>query len=394
MATLEQLIVTCLMTPRGDPNNVTCVWGLPVNIVGLSGCGKSERVVAACRMVELPYQVLFLASKQPEDIGGAPCHTPDGIVMECILPQANKLMLAGTGVLFIDELSTARPAVQAAALGLVNDRRVGDHLLPPRVRILCAMNPAEYAAGGFTLEAPLANRMMHFQYEVPTAEQWIDWLNESPMASLPAIAKAEQLVLKHWNQHWAHIRGLMTGFMKAKGDLLHNQPKPDDPKSGGPWPSHRMWTWAGRAIAARRCLGMPPDLDNELVQGCVGEGVMVEWSTWVANNDLPTPEDILTKGWKPDKTRLDITMGALASVELWLRGMTDKPKQANMLPAAWQLIQRCIDEKIPDLAVKPAGQLIRAGLANQHSDPRVRDACKEPIRVLGIEGYGRYQAVV
>jgi hypothetical protein len=393
MATLEQLIVTALMTPRTDPQSTTCVWGLPVNIVGLSGCGKSERVVEACRILQLPYQVLFLASKQPEDIGGAPCHTPDGIVMECILPQANKLMHAGTGVLFIDELSTARPAVQAAALGLVNDRRVGDHLLPPRVRILCAMNPAEYAAGGFTLEAPLANRMLHFSYEVPTSDQWVDWLIESTPQSLPTITGAEQMILSGWGQQWSHVRGLLVGFMKAKGNLLHMQPKPDDPNAGGPWPSHRMWNWAGRAVAAARCLNMPPDLDNQLVQGCVGEGVMVEWATWVANNDLPAPEDMLTKGWKPDRSRLDITIGALASMSLWIKGLQDKTKQTNLLPAAWELIQRTIDEKMPDLAVRPAATLVTAGLANTHKDPRVKEACKEPIRNLGKGGFSRFQGV-
>ena len=85
---LEQLIAVCLMTPRHEPTDPTCIWGLPLNIVGLSGGGKSERVAAACRAIGLPLQTVFPASKQPEDFGGAPFATPDGIVIECILPQA------------------------------------------------------------------------------------------------------------------------------------------------------------------------------------------------------------------------------------------------------------------------------------------------------------------
>jgi hypothetical protein len=391
MATLEEVIVTCLMTPRNDPYDPACVWGVPLNIIGLSGGGKSERVAQACRMVEMPYQVVFPASKQPEDFGGAPFATEDGIVIECILPQANKLMNQGFGVLVIDELSTARPAVQASALGLVNDRRVGDHLLPPKVRVLTAMNPPEYAAGGFVLEAPLANRLMHVTYNMPTVDEWVDWLTGANKQSFQNVQNAEMTVMQNWNNHWSSVRGLLAGFMQSNRGRIHQQPKPDDPKAGGPWPSPRMWNWAGRAIAASRCLSMPRDVENIIIQGCVGDGVLTEWAAWVAKADLPHPHDMLTKGWKPDKQRLDITIAAMTSMASWLCEMKDDKQKLALAPAAWNLVGRVISEKIPDLAVRPASALVEAGLGNQCKDVTVKEAAKPVILELGRGGYSRFQ---
>jgi len=77
---------------------------------------------------------------------------------------AVRLVQAGKGLLFLDELSTAPPAVQAALLRLVLERRVGALHLPPGVRIVAAANPRSSAADGWELSAPLANRFVHLQW--------------------------------------------------------------------------------------------------------------------------------------------------------------------------------------------------------------------------------------
>jgi MoxR-like ATPase len=67
---------------------------------------------------------------------------------------ARRLTDAGHGLLFLDELTTAPPAVQAAMLRVVLERAVGDVELPASVRIVAAANPAEQAADGWELTAP------------------------------------------------------------------------------------------------------------------------------------------------------------------------------------------------------------------------------------------------
>ena len=59
------------------------------------------------------------------------------------------MQAAQSGYLFLDELSTSPPAVQAAMLGVALERRVGDLLLPRAVQVVAAANPPERAAECF-----------------------------------------------------------------------------------------------------------------------------------------------------------------------------------------------------------------------------------------------------
>ena len=104
---------------------------------------------------------------EPSDFSGLPVVGDDpaeqGVPM-APPDWAVRLVRAGRGLLFLDELSTAPPAVQAALLRLVLERRVGALRLPPGVRIVAAANPRSSAADGWELSPPLANRFVHLQW--------------------------------------------------------------------------------------------------------------------------------------------------------------------------------------------------------------------------------------
>jgi MoxR-like ATPase len=86
---------------------------------------------------------------------------------------AKPLHEARAGYLFLDELSTSPPAVQAAMLAVALERRVGDQQLPRAVQIVAAANPPEKAAEGWDLSPPLANRFLRIAY-APAVDGWID----------------------------------------------------------------------------------------------------------------------------------------------------------------------------------------------------------------------------
>jgi MoxR-like ATPase len=71
--------------------------------------------------------------------------------------------------LFIDEITTCMPQVQAALLRVILHRKVGTKVLPPRVRIVAAANPPDEISGGFQLTPPLANRFCHIVWEMTPA---------------------------------------------------------------------------------------------------------------------------------------------------------------------------------------------------------------------------------
>ncbi len=90
-------------------------------------------------------------------------------------------------MLFLDEVSTAPPVVQAALLRVVLERTVGDLPLPDVVTVIVAANPPELAADGWDLAAPLANRFCHLDWSID-ARQWAEGiLGGFPLAVIPAL---------------------------------------------------------------------------------------------------------------------------------------------------------------------------------------------------------------
>jgi MoxR-like ATPase len=132
-------LVTVLQA-AGRAGVAVCLWGDP-------GIGKSALIHAAAAADDVSCETVIGSLREPSDFAGLPVVTDDGVRME---PPAwaRRLKEAGAGYLFLDELSTATPAVQAAMLGVALERRVGDLQLPRGVRVVAAANPPERAADG------------------------------------------------------------------------------------------------------------------------------------------------------------------------------------------------------------------------------------------------------
>ena len=112
----------------------------------------------------LPCETVIASIREPSDFAGLPIVVGDGVRF-APPAWARRLAEAGHGLLFLDELSTAPPAVQAALLRVVLERAVGDLTLPDEVAVVAAANPPEQAADGWDLSAPLANRLCHLAWQ-------------------------------------------------------------------------------------------------------------------------------------------------------------------------------------------------------------------------------------
>lgn len=76
--------------------------------------------------------------------------------------------------LFLDEISAAPPAVQAAAYQIVLNRCVGEHKFPENTVVIGAGNRVTDRAVAYKMPKPLANRFTHYEMRVDT-EDWCEW---------------------------------------------------------------------------------------------------------------------------------------------------------------------------------------------------------------------------
>ncbi len=132
----------------------TMIWGAP-------GIGKSSIVSQLATEHELAFIDIRLSQLAPTDLRGLPV-AEDGISKWFppeFLPQS------GRGILFLDEINMAPPAMQGMAQQLILDRRVGSYLVPDGWLIWAAGNRKEDRAGVFDMPAPLSNRFLHLQVE-------------------------------------------------------------------------------------------------------------------------------------------------------------------------------------------------------------------------------------
>ena len=143
----------------------TFVWGPP-------GIGKSSVVKQVAEANGYGFIDLRLALMDPTDLKGIPFY--DKEQHQALWAPPSFLPKEGEGILFLDELNSAPPAVQASAYQLILDRKVGEYTLPEGWAIVAAGNREGDRGVVYRMPAPLANRFVHLDMEV-SVDDWRDW---------------------------------------------------------------------------------------------------------------------------------------------------------------------------------------------------------------------------
>ncbi|MER5806203.1 AAA family ATPase [Streptomyces mirabilis] len=323
---------------------------LPVLLWGEPGIGKTAALTQLAAALDLPLTTVIASVHEPSDFSGLPIVGDDpaqqGVPM-APPDWAVRLVRAGRGLLFLDELSTAPPAVQAALLRLVLERRIGALQLPPEVRIVAAANPRSSAADGWELSPPLANRFVHLQWthdhEVVVRGLGGTW----PRATLPRL-DPERLP-----EAVDFARRAVCGLLSARPGLVHRLPS-NETRRGGPWPSPRSWEMTLGLVAFATAAGSSREVLSLLVRGTVGDGPGLELVASLDRMDLPDPETLLADPAGADlPERGDLRQAVLDGVVAAVRGRPEKSRW----DAAWALLVRALETGAPDLVVVPATTL-------------------------------------
>ncbi|MFF3362982.1 MULTISPECIES: AAA family ATPase [Streptomyces] len=351
---LLALLRTTTTEPRPDEQlealTLAVAADLPVLLWGEPGIGKTAALTQLAASLDLPLTTVIASVHEPSDFSGLPIPGEDPAVRGVPMapPQwAVELVRAGRGLLFLDELSTATPAVQAALLRVVLERRVGALQLPPGVRIVAAANPRASAADGWELSPPLANRFVHLHW-VHDREVVVRGLGGVwPRAELP------RLVPERLAEAVAFARRVVCGFLEARPTLIHRLPSTET-RRGGAWPSPRSWEAALTLLAFGTAAGVSRDVLALLVRGAVGDGPGLELLAHMDRMDLPDPESLLADPPTAElPVRGDLRQAALEAV---VAAVGARPRRERW-EAGWAVLVRALETGAPDLVVAPATAL-------------------------------------
>ena len=237
----------------------------PVMLWGPPGVGKSQMVAQIAARHGVPVIDIRLSQMEPSDLRGIPFRQGERVewAVPAMLPDAERH--GPSGVLFLDEITSAPPVVSAAAYQLILDRRLGEYRVPDGWAIFAAGNRQGDRGVTYSMPAPLANRFSHFEIETHLD----DWAA------------------------WAYASGIderVIAFLRFRPELLFDFDPAHNPVA---FPSPRSWEFAHRAL---KKFADARDLLPGALQACVGPAAGIELSAFVANLDQMPDLDAITRG--------------------------------------------------------------------------------------------------
>lgn len=275
-------------------------------------------------------EVQDLTSSLPEDLGGVPLPTGkhDDEVGVPILSYALqdwmvRMMRPGAfGVLILDDLPAAMPAIQAAVRKLVLARAVHGHEISPYVFLIVTGNRRQDGAGASTLPSHFRNAVMTVTID-PWLPTWIKWYGAQE-----------------------GLDPIVPAFLQTVNGLTHFSQLPDKAsKDEGAFATPRTWALLGQEFRTAENSG-------ELLSaahGLVGDSAVEFLAFKEIKSQLVSPERVLLdpQGALPNPERqLDTPDKAVAMVTgiaehavAWLKGNdTHRRSIANerfLLALAW-----------------------------------------------------------
>lgn len=231
----------------------TFLWGAP-------GIGKSSIVKQIANDKNLDFIDLRLALMDPTDLKGIPFYDKESHTALWAPPAF--LPRKGKGILFLDELNSAPPAVQSSAYQLILDRRVGEYELPEGWAIIAAGNREGDRGVTYRMPAPLANRFVHFELEV-SVDDWREWAYKYKISSK------------------------IIAYISYKNEHLFTFDAKSENKS---FATPRSWEYVGNILKSN----LPATLLLDTISGAVGRDVAVSFLSFLKVMDrMPDIEKIL-----------------------------------------------------------------------------------------------------
>lgn len=254
----------------------------PLFFWGASGIGKSEGVHQSAVEHDAVMIDIRVSQYESVDFRGIP-DTSQGLTvwnMPATLPFKGNPKFDENGpliYLFLDEINQGDPSVLSVLYQLINDRRVGEHMLMDNVVIICAGNRDTDRGSTTKWAYPLGNRGTHAEL-IPDIKAWSAWASRTGKS--PTV----------------------IGFLNFRSELLYTFDANAPTKV---FASPRSWTYAEEDFVDT---SMPADARAASMSGSVGEGPAIELLGFaeIMGSIRPIEEIIANPMGVPIEERLDL----------------------------------------------------------------------------------------
>ncbi len=292
------------------------LWGAP-------GLGKSQSIREMAEIItaktgkRVNIVDVRLILFNPVDLRGIPTSNPEKTMAIWLKPKIFDMDPSDdiVNILFLDEISSAAPSVQAAAYQITLDRTIGEHKLPDNCIVIAAGNRMSDKSVAYPMPKALANRLLH----------------------LEVCAKFES-----WNE-WAiknNIHPIVLGFLKFKPDYLDLFERDSDNLA---FATPRSWQMVSQILT-----NVSDDFKvvDSLIAGLVGGGVCVALEGWAkVFKKLPDIEKIFagkeTKVPKEPDIIYALTSSMITYAKKYkddIEKITNSIRYASQLPPDFSLI--------------------------------------------------------
>ncbi len=298
----------------------TFLWGAP-------GIGKSSIVKQIAKDKAIGFIDLRLALMDPTDLKGIPFYDKESHTALWAPPAF--LPREGEGVLFLDELNSAPPSVQASAYQLILDRKVGEYELPKGWAIVAAGNREGDRGVTYRMPSPLANRFVHFEMEVDVN----DW------------------------RYWAYQNSVderIISYITFKNEHLFTFDAKSDVKS---FATPRSWEYVDSILKSN----IKEELLLDCLSGAIGREVSVGFLSFAkVMNKLPDIQAILASGSGEYSDEVDVLYALSTGLVSALLKDNTKDNLENLLNYSLELKS--------EFAVMVVQDLQRNGINMEHSE--------------------------
>lgn len=250
--TLKEFLEVVRLTKHDD---------LPPFGHGQPGIGKTMGIYGLGK--EMKWKVIKLDAhlKDPTDIKGI-LFIVDGKA-RYILPEELPTVIKDgeKGIVFIDEILFATPTMLNALHSFIQEKKIGDYVLPEGWIIVCASNREIDGAMITELSGPTRNRFRHYQI-VPDLYVWMEWAVQNG------------------------INPMVTSFLGVHSHYFAQMPDGELT-----YASPRIWEQVSKELDKKYQVMRRPkfdsvskqvsyedvDLEREAIKSCVGLGIASEF---------------------------------------------------------------------------------------------------------------------